>query len=194
MGLLDTLMEEHRGFQTMLSVLEASAARVSRGLALPEGMLPALLDFFEYFTDGHHVREEHWLFPLLAEHGIGQDQSVVNALLAQHDAGRAYTTKMRADVDRLTRGDTSVRDSFAGHANGYVELIREHIRIEDSYFYGVAEGILSQAEKDSISEAFGRESSSRMSDVDRARYLAMMTEYPAIVAGWADAPPHGTIR
>jgi hemerythrin-like domain-containing protein len=185
MGLLNTLMEEHRGFQTMLSVLEASAARVSRGLAMPEDMLPGLLDFFEYFTDGHHVREEHWLFPLLAEHGIGQDQSVVNALLAQHDAGRAYTRKMRADVGRLAQGDASARESFAGHATGYVELIREHIRIEDSYFYGVAEGILSQAEKESISEAFGRESSSRISEAERARYLAMMTDYPAVVAGWA---------
>jgi hemerythrin-like domain-containing protein len=187
MGLLNALMDEHRGFMTMLSVLEASAARVSRGQALPDGMLPGLLDFFEYFTDGHHVREEHWLFPLLADHGIGQEQSVVNALLAQHDAGRAYTRKMRADVERLVRGEASARESFAGHANGYVELIREHIRIEDSYFYAVAEGILSQAEKDSISEAFGRESSSRISDADRARYLAMMTEYPAMVAGWAAA-------
>jgi hemerythrin-like domain-containing protein len=185
MGLLDTLMDEHRGFLSMLAVLDAAAARVSRSEALPDGMLVGLLDFFEHFTDGHHVREEHWLFPRLAEHGIGKDQSVVNALLAQHDAGRAYTRKMRADATRLEQGDASARDAFVSHANGYAELIREHIRIEDSYFYGVAEGTLSQAEKDTISEAFGRESSSRISEADRARYLAMMADYPRVVDGWS---------
>ncbi len=185
MGLLNALMEEHRGFLTMLSVLEASASRVARGAALPDGMLAGLLDFFEHFTDGHHVREEHWLFPLLAQHGIGKDQSVVNALLAQHDAGRAYTAKMRRDVDGLMRGQAAAREDFAAHANGYVELIREHIRIENSYFYAVAEDILSEAEKSSVFEAFGREASNRLSDAERARYLSMMAEYPAIVARWA---------
>ena len=170
-----------RFFEVIVAVREALDA-------WPEGMLPGLIDFFEFFTDGHHVREEHWLFPLLAEHGIGKDQSVVAALLAQHEAGRAYTTKMREDLGRLLQGDTSARESFATHASGYVELIREHIRIENSYFYGVAEGTLTEAEKHSISEAFGRENSSRLSDAERARYLAMMTDYPAVVAGWASEP------
>lgn len=185
MSLLSVLMEEHRGFLTMLSVLEATAARVKQGRAIPAGMLDGLLDFFEHFTDGHHTQEEHLLFPLLAAHGVGRDQSVVNALLAQHDAGRAYTRKMRADVAQLAAGDSGAGDTFAGHANGYVELIREHIRIEDSYFYGVAEEILSHAEKETITSAFGLGSRRRVPEAERARYLRMLTDYPAVVEAWA---------
>jgi hemerythrin-like domain-containing protein len=184
MSLLDVLMAEHRGFAPMLDVLEIVARRVGAGQDVPTEMLTGLLDFFDHFTDGHHRQEERLLFPVLAEHGIGKDQTVVNALLAQHEAGRMYTGKMRADVQRLLAGQAEGREPFASHALGYVELIREHIRIEDNYFYRVAEEILSHAEKETIVQAFSRESERRVPDADRDRYRHMMREYPAVAAGW----------
>ena len=51
-------------------------------------MLVDVLSFFESFTDRHHDKEEEALFPLLAKHGIGPDQTVVSALMSQHEAGR----------------------------------------------------------------------------------------------------------
>jgi hemerythrin-like domain-containing protein len=185
MKFLDILMDEHRGFTSMLNVLDAVAGRVQRGQDVPAEMMVGLLDFFEYFTDGHHLQEEQLLFPLLAEHGIGRDQTVVNALLAQHEAGRTYSAKMRADLERMRAGEADAPERFAAHAQGYVELIREHIRIEDSYFYGVAEEILTHAEKTRITEAFSQARGTRVPEGERGRYLSMLTEYPAAVARWA---------
>jgi hemerythrin-like domain-containing protein len=187
MGLLDVLTDEHRGLVTMLGVMDAVALRVRKGDGVPPGMLTGLLDFFEFFTDGHHVQEEQLLFPLLAEHGIGRDQTVVNALLAQHEAGRSYGRKMRADLSQMSAGDPEARLRFADHAQGYVELIREHIRIEDTYFYQVAEEILTHAEKARITEAFSRAKGRRVPEQERDRYLQMIREYPVIVAGWSKA-------
>ncbi|MDO8835885.1 MAG: hemerythrin domain-containing protein [Vicinamibacterales bacterium] len=184
MRLLDVLMADHRGFASMLDVLEVVARRVGAGQNVPAEMLTGLLDFFDHFTDGHHRQEERLLFPVLAQHGIGKDQTVVNALLAQHEAGRMYTGKMRADVRRLLGGLAEGREPFVSHALGYVELIREHIRIEDSYFYRVAEEILSHSEKAAIVEAFSRESELRVPDADRSRYAQMVRDYPATAAGW----------
>jgi hemerythrin-like domain-containing protein len=121
---------------------------------------------------------------LLAQHGIGADQTVVNALLAQHDAGRAYTRKMRANLVGLVANVPEASQQLARHARGYVELIREHIRIEDSYFYTLASEILTQAERESIAEAFSRSRAHRVSEDQRDRYLAMLAEYPGIVAAW----------
>lgn len=185
MGFLDVLMEEHRGFSTMLGVMDAAAVRVKSGRDVPLEMLTGLLDFFEFFTDGHHVQEENLLFPLLAEHGIGSDQSVVNALLAQHDAGRSYGRKMRGDLERMRVGDPEAPLHFAAHAQGYVELIREHIRIEDSYFYKVAEEILTRAEQERITDAFSRSSGRRVPEQERRHYLRMLSDYPAVVASWS---------
>jgi hemerythrin-like domain-containing protein len=184
MTLLDVLVDEHRGFSVMLDVLDAMAGRLLDGEPVPAEMVAGAIDFFEYFTDGHHRQEEELLFPLLAQHGIGADQTVVNALLAQHDAGRAYTRKMRADAVGLGSGVPEASQQLARHARGYVELIREHIRIEDSYFYGLASEILTHAERETIAEAFSLARVHRVPENQRDRYMAMLATYPGIVATW----------
>ncbi len=104
MRFLTVLMDEHRGFSTMLDVLDAIAGRLERGEPVPMPMLVDVLDFFENFTDRHHDKEEEMLFPLLAKHGIGPDQTVVSALMFQHEAGRVYGSKMRSELNRLQAG------------------------------------------------------------------------------------------
>jgi len=78
MRFLDVLMDEHRGFSAMLDVLDAVAGRLERGADVPMAMLVDVVDFFENFTDQHHEREEEMLFPLLAKHGIGPDQTTAD--------------------------------------------------------------------------------------------------------------------
>jgi hemerythrin-like domain-containing protein len=184
MRLLDVLMDEHRGFSQMLGVLDAIAGRLERGADVPMAMLADVLDFFEDFTDRHHDKEEELLFPLLAKHGIGPDQSVVSALMFQHEAGRVYGTKMRRELRRLQEGDPSAAAALASDARGYTELIREHIRIEDDYFYKLADQVLTEAEHAAILENFSGVGEGRAAQPDRDRYLQMLEVYPAVAAGW----------
>jgi len=184
MRFLDVLMEEHRGFKVMLDVLDAVADRLSRGAAVPTTMLGDVLDFFEIFTDRHHDREEETLFPLLAQHGVGADQTVVRALTTQHEAGRMYGGKMRAAFVRIQAGDPGAAAELASHAKGYTELIREHIRIEDEYFYKLAGQLLTLAEQESVVARFIGEAGARPPSAERARYLRMLAEYPGVVAAW----------
>jgi hemerythrin-like domain-containing protein len=177
-------MEEHRGFKAMLDVLDAVADRLSRGADVPPPMLADVLDFFEIFTDRHHDREEETLFPLLAKHGVGSDQTVVRALTTQHEAGRMYGAKMRASLTRLQAGDPGAALALAEQAKGYTELIREHIRIEDEYFYKLADQLLTLAEQESVVARFLEEAGARPQTPERTRYLRMLHDYPAVVASW----------
>ena len=188
MRFLDVLMDEHRGFSAMLDVLEAVAGRLERGADVPMPMLVDVLDFFENFTDRHHDREEDLLFPLLAKHGIGPDQTVVGALMFQHEAGRMYSTKMRGDLKRMTQGDPSAAGALAADARGYTELIREHIRIEDEYLYKLADSVLTEAEHEAIVEQFSGSPDNRAGHPERERYLEMLDVYPGVVAGWRQSP------
>ena len=178
------LLDEHRGFKVMLSVLDACATRLAKKDDVPPAMLSGILEFFETFTERHHGREEHTLFPVLECHGVTHDQTVIHALLAQHDAGRAYCRKMRAELARYLGGEAAAADEFAGHARGYCELIREHIRIEDEYFYKLADQLMTHAERQSILEAFSGEAADRPSPEELERFLSMLDEYPGVVAGW----------
>jgi len=184
MRFLDVLMEEHRGFKVMLDVLDAMADRLVRGAAVPPDMLANVLDFFERFTERHHDKEEETLFPLLAQHGLGSDQTVVRALMTQHETGRVYSAKMHLALTRLQAGEPGAGVELSEHAKGYVELIREHIRIEDEYFYKLADSLLTLAEQESVVANFLGEAGARPASPERARYLKMLEEYPAIAAGW----------
>jgi hemerythrin-like domain-containing protein len=184
MRFLDVLMEEHRGFKAMLDVLDAIADRLVRGAAVPPPMLVDVLDFFERFTERHHDREEETLFPLLARHGMGSDQTVVRALMTQHDTGRIYGAKMRAAHTRLQAGDPGAAMELAEHAKGYTELIREHIRIEDEYFYKLADQLLTLSEQESVVAKFVGEAGIRPPSPERTRYLQMLGKYPSVVATW----------
>ena len=181
---VDVLIEEHRGFKLMLSVLEAMAARLGRGGEVPPRMIADVLDFFETFSDRHHAREERALFPVLERHGVGQDQTVVHALLAQHDAGRAYCRKLRGDQSRLLAGDAAASGDFVSHSLGYCELIREHIRIEDEYFYKLADQLLTQAEQQDVVTEFSTPVRGPAAGAEKERFLRMLDEYPGIVAAW----------
>jgi len=184
MRFLDVLTDEHRGFKSMLDVLDAIADRLARGAAVPSTMLADVLDFFERFTERHHDREEETLFPLLARHGMGSDQTVVRALMSQHEAGRMYGAKMRAALTRFQAGDPGAGAELSEHAKGYTELIREHIRIEDEYFYKLADQLLTLAEQESVVAKFVGEAGVRPASPERSRYLRMLDEYPAVVAAW----------
>ena len=167
----------------MLSVMEAVAGRLHERVQVPRAMLADLLDFFEMFTNGHHEREENFLFPMLERHGMTGEATVITALLTQHDTGRMYCRKMRADLARLEAGDDSAAEDLSAHATAYCELIREHIRIEDEYFYRMASDLLTEPEQQALVAEFSGLGLSGPHP-GKARFTRMMEEFPRVVAGW----------
>ena len=95
-----------------------------------------------------------------------------------------YGAKMRAELKRLREGDRSAALALAEDARGYTELIREHIRIEDEYFYKLADEVLTHAEQAAIVAQFGGGVGARPASAERERYLQMLDVYPGVVAAW----------
>ena len=81
--------------------------------------------------------------------------------MTQHETGRVYGAKMRAAETRVQAGDPGAAVELAEHAKGYTELIREHIRIEDEYFYRLADQLLTLAEQESVVARFVGEAGER---------------------------------
>jgi hemerythrin-like domain-containing protein len=181
---VDVLVLEHRMIGRLVSILEALAARLDAGGEVPTRVLVDVMDFSEHFTSNcHHAKEEHHLFPMLAEHGMSLDSSPIAALREQHEANHAYLREMHAAVARLRAGDGQATRMFAASARDYARLLREHIRIEDHYFQD-ASSLLSPAEDDVLYARMVAIDESCARVGDRRRYERMLEEYEELIATW----------
>ena len=178
------LVGEHQAIKRMATIIEAVADRLDRGGDVAMKVLGDVIEFSEQFTSNcHHAKEEHHLFPVLAQHGMGPDSSPIAALREQHEANHAYLREMHTALTRMRTGDAQAGQAFAASARDYVRMIREHIRIEDHYFQEIA-AVLS-AEEDAVL-------SGRMAAIDQAcaragdlgRFERMLTDYESLIGTW----------
>jgi hemerythrin-like domain-containing protein len=133
----ELLMEEHRGIERMLDVVEELGRRMAAGQAVEPGDPERALGFLSGFADKcHHAKEEGQLFPALVAAGLSQEGGPVGVMLAEHVQGRGHIAAMR---EALQAGDGG---AFAGAAHAYVALLRQHIQKEDQILYPMAEARL----------------------------------------------------
>jgi hemerythrin-like domain-containing protein len=184
MNSVDVLIGEHRMITRMVAIIDAVAARLDAGGEVPTRLLVDVMDFSEHFTSNcHHAKEEHHLFPMLAEHGMSLDSSPIAALREQHEANHAYLREMRTALTRLSVGDAEARRTFAASARDYGRLIREHMRIEDHYFQDVGR-ILSAEEDRMLADRMTAIDQACARRGDRGRFDRMLNEYEELVATW----------
>lgn len=180
MKALDLLMSEHRLIEAMLAIVDDAATRADRGEVVSPEVFADAIEFFRTLADGcHHAKEEGILFPLLAARGFGLEMSVVGALLAQHDAGRAHIRAMQRALADWEVEDVHAPRALAASAKAYVEVLREHIRIEDVYFYDLAAGLLTEADDRVLVDGFEQVEHDRVGKGVHERFERMLDKYGA---------------
>lgn len=185
MTAVESLAAEHQAILESVTWLERVAARLAAGAAVDGAILVDLVELCDLCVHRSHIiKEEQGLFPLLETHGLGPDITVVSALLAQHQTGSAFLREMRNACNRLASGDHHARHDFLVWARDYVGLVREHIRIEDQYFYSLAAETLQPADDTMLKARFERieRVSQGSGEMDRCRSLRERMR--ATVAAW----------
>jgi len=184
MKAVDVLIGEHRFIKRMAAIIEAVADRLDRGEEVTGRLLGDVIEFSEQFTSScHHAKEEHHLFPVLAQHGLGPDSSPIAALREQHEANHAYLREMHAALTRIRAGDPHAPQAFAASARDYVRMIREHIRIEDHYFQEIA-GVLTPEEDATLTGKMAAVDRTCARTGDLRRFDSLVAEYEALMATW----------
>ncbi len=126
------LRHEHQVILRALSILERAGERLGAGLSVDEAALQDLVQFLRTFADKcHHGKEEHQLFPMLRDKGVGATLAV---FLEDHEEGRRY-------LGTLAGSGPSAERAAAGRR--YVGLLRDHIQREDEVLFPMADDVLS---------------------------------------------------
>lgn len=151
-----TLMNEHRLIEKVLSAVEASADEFGKGRYQPE-IFEKALDFFQGFADKcHHGKEEARLFPLMNKRGFPLDSGPVACMIQEHDHGRDLLKKVAEALPQARSGDAESRRTVTGTSRSFCAFLREHINKEDSVLFRMADEALSAEDQKELTEEFAR--------------------------------------
>lgn len=125
----DDLRHEHDALLHALDLLDQLSQRLrhpEQGKTVDPQDLQQLTGFFREFADQcHHGKEEDLLFPALAQAGLQPPGDLQQALLEEHEQGRAALREMQAQA-------AAPGPRFADAADRYAALLRRHIATENT--------------------------------------------------------------
>jgi len=139
MEAIEVMMAEHRIIERGIDGLMAFADGVLRGSG-DQAELGRFVRFIREFADtNHHGKEEGILFAAMVEAGFPRQAGPIGVMLHEHDEGRRQVAVLAALAEQATPWSPDDRQRLLLAARAYGELLRAHIRKEDSILYPMAE-------------------------------------------------------
>lgn len=150
-----TLMDEHRVIERVLTALEIAAGRLEQGEEIRPAFFTNAALFIKNFADGcHHHKEEGILFIAMNEAGMSSESGPLAVMLAEHVQGREFTAAMREAAEAWEKGNQRARGAVVQNALGYVTLLRHHIQKEDKILFPMAGQAIPAPQQEKVDAAF----------------------------------------
>ncbi|MDF7798492.1 hemerythrin domain-containing protein [Pontiellaceae bacterium B1224] len=168
------MMDEHQLILRMISLVETNTEKMEAGLFKDCNFYLDAIDFVRNYADCfHHAKEEDVLFVELVKNGMPEKSSPIEAMLMEHDQGRAYIKNLEEAVLKSIQGLEDQQPVIAENAKGYAALLRGHIQKEDQILYPLAERVLPETVRSRMTDAYEKATDP---DVEK-RYVAMVEKY-----------------
>jgi len=170
------MMDEHQLILRMIALVEKNTERLEAGQFRNWRFYLDAVDFIRNYADRfHHAKEEDILFVALVRNGMPEKQSPIEAMLMEHDQGRAHVRGMEEAAGKALAGEIGQGPVIIKHARGYAELLRGHIDKEDTILYPLAERVLPAEMRKPMLEAYS-EAAAKMVGLAE-RYQKMVEDY-----------------
>ena len=184
----EILMSEHKVILRMIAALEKATDLLEAGQDVPPQLFIEAADFIKGFADGcHHQKEEGVLFKAMGENGMPASSGPVAVMLAEHEAGRAYTRGMRAAAQKLAAGDESAAQEVIRNARGYAVLLTQHIAKENQILFPMADKIIPIARHAAVMDGFEHVEHEETGEGVHEKYLALVDRIEKEVSSLAQA-------
>ena len=160
--ILKVLYDEH---QVILRVIEKLLKECKKPILDPL-FFEKSIDFIKNYADKlHHAKEENILFnefdKIACESGLCNP---VQQMLHEHDLGREFVKGM------LTGLKEKNKSKIIENAQGYAQLLTEHIAKENDILYPMAEEAINEKTKNKMLARFGEVDSKKKKEINK--YLA----------------------
>jgi len=153
---IDNLRQDHETIRRSLKPLIHYTSKLQQDENVNKLVFTTLIDFFVTFVDKcHHGKEERILFPLLESYWIPREDGPIGVLLYEHEEGRNLVRDLSDAIERYYRDNKDVVGDIIRLANGYSELLYQHIEKENSILFPWAEQLLSSSDDRHLIEKFG---------------------------------------
>src|SRR3989339_1283789 len=148
------LGEEHGGIMLMMQIMKKIAIRLLDGKEVRREDLSKVVEFLVNFADKcHHGKEEDIFFPKLVK--TTSNKKLVNMLVGEHKTGRDF---IRGIVESFKKYKAGNPDAIhiAVNIEGYVQLLTEHIRKENTILFPIADKELPTKIQEKMAKEFER--------------------------------------
>lgn len=146
----DLLSQEHKVILRALDVLDEMAERVEDDQPVDAGDVETLLRFLRTFADDlHQNKEESALFPELLRTSAAT-QPALRHMLFEHDQERSLVEGLE-DSLRTKKGA-----EFSYFAGRLTDLLRNHIRKEDSILFDIVDRSLSTEQDERVTSGLNQ--------------------------------------
>lgn len=149
----EDLMREHGVLNRILLVYDDSLRRIEARQDLdPEPLADAARLVRTFIEDYHEKIEEEHLFPRFR--AAGKLVDLVDALAAQHKAGRETTARIEALATMRTLRDPGESRELALRLHQFIRMYRPHGAREDTILFPALHEIVGRSEYDAMGEKF----------------------------------------
>lgn len=176
-NITQVMMNEHQLILRMITLVEDNTERMVNGAFSDWNFYLDAIDFVRNYADRfHHAKEEDVLFVELVKNGMPEKSSPIEAMLMEHDQGRAFIKNLENATLKTRAGVGGYIDTIVENAQGYAALLRGHIQKEDQILYPLAERVLPESVRPQMTEAYHQATDPEV----QARYEAMVERYENI--------------
>ena len=156
---VEDLMREHGVLRRLLFVYENWVYRLARTGEDKMGTLFEAANLIRSFVEEYHEKlEEDYVFPVMKK--AGNMASLVDVLLAQHQAGKAPYGKRPPDRRKKLRQGHSGRRSLSNSLLEFIRMYRPHAAREDTVLFPAFRGAVEESEYERLGDLFEKKEDS----------------------------------
>jgi hemerythrin-like domain-containing protein len=149
------IQSDHVAMSIILDAMEKRAHEILKDGTVDYFRIGQILDFLHNYTDHlHYAKEERILFPAVMDVTKPWISKTINNLIHEHALAREYIKEIDKQLHACLAGNNSALIELGSVMLKYVELEKNHIRMEDEVVMPLFKRLLESNKKEDFKFEF----------------------------------------